>query len=249
MNLNAFLYRRLSRWITCELRLPFNSKIGLHSKYEVASFNDVFCHPFYWQMFQYLEKQPQLIVDCGAHCGHFTILAEICIRTKFSAVNTEYILVEPNPFLIPIIEKNLKDANLYERASIKECLIGSKSGQDTLWVNKKNYLTASLQPQKNSNAYQVNYIDLLEFVGERTIDLMKIDIEGGEYDFVPANLRLLSQTNLVFIEIHSATEEMYEKLYKNLESVGLQASEKPIYNENHQLLIFQRSYSSKEINT
>ncbi|MFM6507061.1 MAG: FkbM family methyltransferase, partial [Dolichospermum sp.] len=208
MNLNSFLYRRLSRWITCELTLPFNSKIRLQSKYEVASFNDVFCHPFYWQLFQFLENKPQLIVDCGAHCGHFTILSEICIRTKFSSANTEYILVEPNPFLIPIIEKNLKDANIYERASIQKGLVGNKLGQDTLWINKKNYLTASLQSEKNSSPYQVNYINLLEVVGDRTIDLIKIDIEGGEYDFIPANLQLLSQTNLIFIEIHSSTGEM-----------------------------------------
>jgi FkbM family methyltransferase len=240
MNPNAFLYRRFSQWITCELRILFDSKIKLTSKYELASFNDVFCHPFYWQVFKYLEKQPQLIVDCGAHCGHFTILSEICIRTKFGAVNTEYILVEPNPFLIPIIEKNLKDADIYERADIKQGLLGSKSGQDTLWINKKNYLTASLQTQKNSNAYQVNYIDLLKVVGDRSIDLIKIDIEGGEYDFIPANLRLLSQTNLVFIEIHSETEQMQNELYKSLESVGLQIADKPIKNEHHQLLIFQR---------
>ncbi len=243
MNFNAFLYRRLCKWITCELTTSFNSKIKLNSKYEVASFSDVFCHPFYWQVFTYLKKQPQLIIDCGAHCGHFTILSDICIRTKFSDVNTKYILVEPNPFLIPILEKNLIDANMDDRTNVKQGLLGNKKGKDTLWINPKNYLTASLDPLKNSNAYQVDYIDLLELVGDRTIDLIKIDIEGGEYNFVPANLSLLSQTNLVFIEIHSATEEMHSHLIESFEYVGLKVACEPIKNCDHQLLIFQRESS------
>ena len=243
MNFSSFLYRRLCKWITCELTTPFNSKIKLNSKYEVASFSDVFCNPFYWQVFDKLKQPPQLIIDCGAHCGHFTLLSDICIRTKFADVNTKYILVEPNPFLIPILEKNLIDANMYDRTDVKQGLLGNKKGEDTLWINPKNYLTASLDPLKNSNAYQVNYIDLLELVGERTIDLIKIDIEGGEYDFVPANLRLLSSTNLVFIEIHSATEEMHNELFECFKSVGLQVTCEPIKNCDHQLLIFHRESS------
>ncbi len=243
MSFKAFLYRRLSRWITCELKIPFNSKIELSSKYDISSFYDVFCHPFYWQVFKYLDqsKLPALVIDCGAHCGHFTILSEVCIRTKSADANTRYILVEPNPFLIPVIEKNIKDANINSRADIQQGLLGNKSGVDTLWINNKNYLTSSLHPQENSKAYQVNYIDLLKLVGERKIDLMKIDIEGGEYEFIPANLQLLSQTNLLFMEIHSATEQIQKELYESLESVGLKMVDEPIKNDDHQLLIFQRT--------
>ena len=238
--MNGFLYRRLCKWITCELTIPLNSKIKLSSKYEVASFSDVFMHPFYWQVFAYLKKEPKLVIDCGAHCGHFTLLSDICIRTKFPAINTKYILVEPNPFLIPLLKKNLTDANIHDRADIKQGLLGSGKGKNTLWINPKNYLTASLIPLENSNGYQIDYIDLQEVVGDRTIDLLKIDIEGGEYEFVPDNLRLLSQTNLVFIEIHLATKEIQNKLFECFESVGLKMTGQPIKNCNHELLIFQR---------
>jgi FkbM family methyltransferase len=245
MSFKAFLYRRLSPWITCELKIPFDSKIELSSKYDVSSFYDVFCHPFYWQIFKYLDQEnlPNLVVDCGAHCGHFTILSEVCIRTKSRSANTQYILVEPNPFLIPVIEKNIKDANINSRADIQQGLLGNKAGVDTLWINNKNYLTSSLQPQENSKPYQVSYINLLKLVGEQKIDLMKIDIEGGEYEFIPANLQLLSRTNLLFIEIHSATEQIQYELYNSLESVGLRMVDDPIKNDDHQLLIFQRQPS------
>ncbi|MEH2028143.1 MAG: FkbM family methyltransferase [Nostoc sp.] len=240
MSIQSFLYRRLSRWITCELNLPLKCKISLENKYELASFNDVFCHPFYWQLFQCIEQTPGLIIDCGAHCGHFTILAETCIYTKFKDLNTNYILVEPNPLLIPIIHKNLHKTNILKRANIKQGFVGRKSGSSTLWVNKKNYLTASIKYIPNAKPYTVNYIDLLEVVGDRIVDLMKIDIEGGEFEFIPENLKLFSQTNLVFIEIHSATEEMTQNLYRYLESVGLHIASKPLKNDDHYLVIFQR---------
>ena len=108
-SISFFLYRRLSQWITCEFGLSRRSKITLKNKFEVASFKDVFCHPFYWQLFHYISTPPQLVVDCGAHCGHFTILADICFRSKFSTLDTQYILIEPNPYLIPIIEKDIRD--------------------------------------------------------------------------------------------------------------------------------------------
>jgi FkbM family methyltransferase len=143
-----------------------------------------------------------------------------------------------------VIKKNIKDANIDSRADIKQGLLGSKEGADTLWINNKNFLTSSLQPQKNSKAYQVDYINLLKIVGERKIDLMKIDIEGGEYEFIPANLQLFSQTNLLFMEIHSSTEQIQGELYESLESVGLKMVDEPIRNENHQLVIFQRILST-----
>src|SRR5437016_11609727 len=118
MSFASFLYRRLARWITCEFLLWDNAKIALQSKYEVSSFQDVYCNPFYWQMFQVLEQPPSLVVDCGAHCGHFTILAEQCIRARFGSTDTRYILIEPNPALLPVIRKNMFDTGLSERVEV-----------------------------------------------------------------------------------------------------------------------------------
>ena len=91
-DINFFLYRRLSRWITCRFNLFDNSKLSLTNKYEVASIQDVFFQPLYWQLFSLINQLPKLIVDCGANCGHFSILVEICIKYKFSSSNAEYLL-------------------------------------------------------------------------------------------------------------------------------------------------------------
>jgi FkbM family methyltransferase len=240
MSIPFFLYRRLARWITCEFKLKNNSKIALKNKYEIASFKDVFCHPFYWQVFQWVHEPPKLVVDCGAHCGHFSILADICFESKFGVSNTQYLLVEPNPYLLPIIQKNVLEAGLAHRVELKQGLLGTRSGEGTLWINHKNYLATGLHYCKGAKPFKVPYLELLEIVGNRTIDLMKIDIEGGEFEFIRSNLELLSQVNLIFMELHEAPQKMHQELFEDLESVGLCQATSSLEVKGQKLIIFSR---------
>jgi hypothetical protein len=93
---SAFLYPRLVSWITCEVLSLGRQTLALDSKYQTNSLEDVFCHPFYWQLFGWLPRATELILDLGAQCGHFSLLAE-----------PAYILIEPNPKLVKVIRRNL----------------------------------------------------------------------------------------------------------------------------------------------
>jgi FkbM family methyltransferase len=240
MNIPFFLYRRLSRWISCEFLFSNDRKIALKNKYEVASFKDVFCHPFYWQLFEWMDKKPGLIVDCGSHCGHFTILADLCIEAKYGASNTDYILVEPNPYLIPILNKNLKDARLIDRSSINQGLLGAKSGEAELWINHKNYLQTGLHKSAQSKSYKIPYLNLADLIKNRTIDVMKIDIEGGEYQFIQENLEVFSMTNLVLMELHEEEKRLQEDILNLLKTVGLAMVAEPVRANGQQLIILKK---------
>ena len=240
MNINFFLYRRLCKWITCEFQFSKKNKLSLQSKYEVASFKDVFCHPFYWQVFSWIEHPPKLVVDCGAHCGHFSILADLCFQSKFDNITPEYILVEPNPFLIPVIKKNLSQANLTKRVQIIQGLLGLYSDEGTLWIPPKNYLQSSLKEMKDSKPYKVKNINLAQLVGDRSIDLLKIDIEGGEFDLIKTNLSLFEKANLIFMELHNAPESLHQEFLAALSGIGLNLATKPLRANGQQLMIFQK---------
>ncbi|MBD2772398.1 FkbM family methyltransferase [Iningainema tapete] len=240
MSMPFFFYRRLARWITCEFSLSNTSRISLQNKYEVASFQDVFCCPFYWQVFQFVNSPPKLVVDCGAHLGHFSILADICFQSKFNFANTQYILVEPNPFLLPTTKKNISEAGMSHRVELKQGLLGDKLGDGKLWINHKNYLATGLDYTEGAKPVTVPYIDLLKLVGKQAIDVLKIDIEGGEFSFVKSNLELFNQVNLIFMELHKATKEVHQELFTSLQSVGLYLANQPLEVHGQQLLIFQR---------
>lgn len=240
MDVPFFLYRRLSRWITCKFKLPEGGELALADKYQVASFQDVFCHPFYWQMFQYLDRQPNLIVDCGAHCGHFSILADICIRSKFGESKTDYILVEPNPYLIPVITKNIGSAGMEARVQIKRGLLGKKQGSSILWIDPHNYLATGMEQKSNTQSHEVPFIDLAQQIGQQTIDLMKLDIEGGEFQFIPENLEIFKATNVLFMEFHEADRGEQLQILDLLASVGLNVIGKPLMCHGQQLIICKR---------
>jgi FkbM family methyltransferase len=167
-------------------------------------------------------------------------LADICFESKFGVSNTQYLLVEPNPYLLPIIQKNVLEAGIAHRVELKQGLLGARAGEGTLWINHKNYLATGLHYCKGAKPFKVPYLELLEVVGNRTIELMKIDIEGGEFEFVKSNLELLNKVNLIFMELHEASEEMHHELFDCLQSVGLSLLTKSIENHAQKLIIFSR---------
>jgi FkbM family methyltransferase len=221
MSLSAFLYRRLSRWVTCELALPRVGKISLRSKHDVSSLADVFCQPFYWQLFHWLNSPPRLVVDCGANCGHFTMLAEMCSRARFGSGAERYLLVEPNPFVLRPLQRNLLDAGLSGRADVHQGLLGTAGEARSLWIHPANYLATGLTPQHGSRPYLVSGLRLRELVGKSAIDVLKIDIEGAEFSLVEDEPDVFARTALVCLEVHTSDESQRSRLQASLRSAGL----------------------------
>ena len=236
----SFLYRRLAKFITCEIQLPDGHRLALDNKFQVNSLQDVFCHPFYWQLFSWVDKAPGLVVDLGAHCGHFSMLADVCFRLKFGEVEPDYLLVEPNPQLIPVIQRNLAKAGLCPRHTLKQGVVGKRNGNATLWVSPRNFLSASLCQEGSGKGISVEYFDLEQLVGNRQVDLLKIDIEGAEYEFARCYSSLLARVNRVMIEIHSAPATDREELLETFRKAGLKLVGKPLEHSGFELAMFQR---------
>jgi FkbM family methyltransferase len=222
------MYRRLCRWITCNFQLPFGAQVALRTKYDIASAQDVFCHPYYWQLYSWLPVAPGLVVDAGANCGHFTILLDTCTRVAFGESNTRYLLVEPNAALIPILSANLQRAGMTGRYTIVEGLLGAKSGSSTLWVHPKNFLASSMQPLRGARARLVSFVDLMPLIGGQEIDVLKVDIEGGEYPFVQHNADVLARSNLVVMEVHDAPDEAQARMFADVQATGLAPLGRPV---------------------
>jgi FkbM family methyltransferase len=205
--LGPFLYRRFAGLSWCEFRLPgqgsARGKIRLKSKWDVASFQDVFCHPYYWQALAHMSDPPSLIVDAGAHCGHFSVMVDICARTQFeNAPLPKFVLVEPNPWLQPVLERNLQGAGLSGRATVHQGLLGRRDGRGTLFVDGNNYLASGQENAAGRIPVEQTFIDLTQVLPAGPIDVMKLDIEGGEFEFVVHNPDVLDRVKLLVAEVH-----------------------------------------------
>ncbi|UJB71821.1 FkbM family methyltransferase [Acaryochloris sp. 'Moss Beach'] len=77
-------------------------------------------------------------------------------------------------------------------------------------------------------------------INRRTVDLLKIDIEGSEFDFVECYQDILKSTNLVFMELHQTSRKCREKLLKELAYAGLEMAESPVKCHGQELVIFKR---------
>jgi len=239
--MRSFLYRRLARFITCEVKLLGDHPLAIDNKFQVNSLQDVFCHPFYWQLYTWLEKPPRLVVDLGAHCGHFSMLADVCVQVRFGKVQPEYLLVEPNPNLIPVIQRNLSKSGLCIRHRLQPGLVGARNGNATLWVSSSNYLSASLQPGPSTKAVAASYIDLDQLVGDRPIDLLKVDIEGAEFELIANYPELLGRVQKLMIEIHSAPDASKNNLLASLARAGLQRVGQVVEHSGYELASYQRA--------
>ena len=69
---------------------------------------------------------------------------------------------------------------------------------------------------------------------------MKIDIEGGKFNFVKTNLKFFKQVKLLFIKIHQAPINIKLELISSLETIGLFEVVNPIKAGEFQLLILRR---------
>lgn len=224
IKLRGFFYRRLSRLATCVMPLDAEHCIPLATKHDVASVADVMCHPFYWQLFGLMESAPVNVVDCGAHLGHFTMLADLCIRARFRAAANHYYLLEAHPSLISSINNNLRDYALGAKATVICGLLGREEsvGAATLWAKDSNLLSSSSAHSNSAIAIETRHISLNELCEGKQIDILKIDIEGAEYELLERITPTLVQTKLLMIEFHDSLSYRHRQALARLIAMGLE---------------------------
>ncbi len=131
-------------------------------------------------------------------------------RSKGATVYT----FEPNPIAFAELEKKFKDDDkvfLYEKAvSVKNEILKlymyqyNKEDQIFWSVGASTYQTKDDVDTKDY--IEVESIDLLEFIEELNtpIDILKIDIEGGEYDILLKLIEkeLYKKIKIILVETH-----------------------------------------------
>jgi len=144
----------------------------------------------------------KIIFDIGAHSGYFTVFANILLP------NSIIYSFEPEPGNFHNLEKNLALNGLSDNSSVKIFNFGLSS-KDKEVIFYKNISSANFSVFRNKNyqnSIKVQLKSLRSFLEKNKIyhiDLLKIDIEGGEYEiFSDFNFQDFKKINKLFIEIH-----------------------------------------------
>lgn len=146
------------------------------------------------------------VVDIGSNIGAFAY---------FSKQNgaKEVICFEPDPENIRVWEKQELEAKLIKRA------VSNKSGTAKFYVNNgKNKGMHSLQPIRGRTEIVVKTVDFHEVLKRYAPDLLKIDIEGGEYNLPLSEIPEFVKGIAIEIHLnHGNNRNLGKNLVKQLE--------------------------------
>ena len=153
--------------------------------------------------------RPEIIIDLGANIG----LTSVWLAHQYKP--TRIIAVEPSPDNARLARLNLSRSNV--PSELIEAAVGPHDG------------TALFQGSGDSNIGRVGTAGAVPVVSMRTIlsrhspgravDLMKMDIKGGEQALLTENTEWLDQIRSIVAEFHPDVVD-YGGLIKRLESAG-----------------------------
>jgi FkbM family methyltransferase len=148
------------------------------------------------------------VVDVGANIG----LVSILLSKRFSA--KKIISFEPNTNNQRFIARNISE-NRCENIELKRFAVSDKVGEVKLQLHGSG--THTISEEKKGKRFEiVNMTTLDKSVPEDLeIDLLKIDVEGAEYDVLKGGSETLKRTKSVMIEISRLTKDEISLLLKN----------------------------------
>lgn len=143
--------------------------------------------PFY----NHLVTSPDdIVLDIGAHIGTF-------VRRVADKVAEVYAF-EPDPTNFSLLEQNTGD--LHNVLLVNKAIVGDESEEVEFWLgNPSIHSTVKYRGRKSIKVAAANFHRVLYHFEP---SLLKIDIEGGEYDFWGDLTALPSFVKRIAIEIH-----------------------------------------------
>jgi FkbM family methyltransferase len=151
---------------------------------------------------QNLDKP--IVVDCGGNIGTFSLYIKELNPTA------KIYIFEPLPENLAILQRNLDLNEIHDAVVIPKAL-SSDGVEKSFYMEKDKFDGGSMVDQKlGSSSVKISTVKsmtfddfLLQHVLSR-IDLMKMDIEGGEYEIIHANRDSLAKNvKRLIIEYHT----------------------------------------------
>ena len=171
-------------------------------KIDGLPFNFADLHSFYYQAIQIfgsdlygfqVDTDCPVILDCGAHIG----LASIYFANKYP--NSQIHAFEADPAIAGMLVDNieslkLKNVTVYPKAVwINEDGVNfTQSGDDSGFINKEEL----------NGLGKVPSISLKKILENQHVDLLKLDIEGAEYQVINDCRQVLSNVKNIIVEVH-----------------------------------------------
>lgn len=182
-----------------------------------------------------------VVVDIGANAGYFDLI----LLSKIS--DAKIFAYEPMPANAKLLGDTIKENNLETSITLfQKAVTGKPQGNLTLYVEDAadSTVVASVFSdfnQSNEQKVSVPCVSLTEIIeGNQltSIDILKVDCEGSEFDiFYNTSPELIKRASIIAVEVHDMDKDKANIDYFNnfLKSIGYQTTHTQINGFCHAL--------------
>jgi FkbM family methyltransferase len=185
--------------------LRFRGGLTLHhgpADDPIRLFRDIFVPRSYTRGGFYRPRPNDIVVDLGANIGLFALFLQWC------APGVRVHCFEPGAYALDLLRKNVALNGLESLVTIHPYAVSDRSG--VVWLGDATLSVArelrSATDDESDPGEKVQTVDLgraLELCGSGRVDLLKMDIEGSEYEVVcSAQPQAWEPVDRVAVEFH-----------------------------------------------
>ena len=179
----------------------------------------IYCFKDYTPSTEFIPKPGWIIIDLGAYIGTYTLYS-----LGLMGRNGTVLAVEPNPLAIHYLRMNVDVNGLSDNVVIEPVAITPSTGYGELYVSEywgtstllKNYLERYGYRFRRYKVRTLRIEELIEKHDLRTINLMKVDVEGCETFVINHLWRVLSNALIerIIVEVHRYVSSTYDLMLK-----------------------------------
>ena len=192
---------------------------GKPVKFVVGSLSDllVLRDTFLFDDFGAYSGDPRLIVDLGSNIG----ASVVYFRRRFPA--SRIVAVEPDPHAFELLRRNTA---AYDGIELRNVAVTAEPGPVTLYQHQESWVSSLHSGWQGAAPITVQGETLgaiLRDAGVDQVDLLKMDVEGAEFQILPAFERLPDVQALI-CEVHGyLADRPIEELVRCLEGFRVEA--------------------------
>jgi FkbM family methyltransferase len=219
VGLLEWLYFSLRHSPECLIFLPYGTKCLYNASDEAVggSIFDVVFNKEYFSLDSYKPAKGNVIIDCGAFAGIYTIMA-----SRLVGDDGHVVAIEPEPRSFGLLTKNVKRNGL-KNVSLLNLALSNQIGKKDFYIQKIASRSSFYPPNLITEDYAKTRVKVqtLDNLINTNVDIMKIDVEGAELSVLEGACNALEKglVDKLIVEVHKRINGV-ETISKFLNSYG-----------------------------